>query len=90
MQERRMMGIIQTFTKQHPKAKLGTILRTMQGMITNKAMTHRKEQVSIGTGQMRKHIDNLNTTLTLECSKGNYNAKIRKQKSLLRSHQQPI
>jgi hypothetical protein len=34
-------------------------------------------------------IDNLNTTQTLECSKGKYNAKIRKQKSLLRSHQQP-
>jgi hypothetical protein len=33
--------------------------------------------------------DNLNTTQTLECSKGKYNAKIRKQKSLLRSHQQP-
>jgi hypothetical protein len=33
--------------------------------------------------------DNLNTTQTPECSKGKYNAKIRKQKSLLRSHQQP-
>jgi hypothetical protein len=31
--------------------------------------------------------DNLNTTQTLECSKGKYNAK---QKSLLRSHQQPM
>jgi hypothetical protein len=34
--------------------------------------------------------DNLNTTQTPECSKGKYNAKIRKQKSLLRSHQQPM
>jgi hypothetical protein len=34
--------------------------------------------------------DNLNTTKTPECSKGKYNAKIRKQKSLLRSHQQPV
>jgi hypothetical protein len=33
--------------------------------------------------------DNLYTTQTPECSKGRYNAKIRKQKSLLRSHQQP-
>jgi hypothetical protein len=33
--------------------------------------------------------DNLNTTQTPECSKGKYNVKIRKQKSLLRSHQQP-
>jgi hypothetical protein len=33
--------------------------------------------------------DNLYTTQTPECSKGKYNAKIRKQKSLLRSHQQP-
>jgi hypothetical protein len=35
-------------------------------------------------------VDNLNTTQTLECSKGKYNVKIRKQKSLLRSHQQPM
>jgi hypothetical protein len=34
--------------------------------------------------------DNLYTTQTPECSKGKYNAKIRKQKSLLRSHQQPM
>jgi hypothetical protein len=34
--------------------------------------------------------DNLNTTQTPECSKGKYNVKIRKQKSLLRSHQQPM
>jgi hypothetical protein len=34
--------------------------------------------------------DNLYTTQTPECSKGRYNAKIRKQKSLLRSHQQPM
>jgi hypothetical protein len=34
--------------------------------------------------------DNLYTTQTLECSKGKYNVKIRKQKSLLRSHQQPM
>jgi hypothetical protein len=33
--------------------------------------------------------DNLNTTQTPECSKGKYNAKIIKRKSLLRSHQQP-
>jgi hypothetical protein len=38
----------------------------------------------------KHHSDNLNTTQTLECSKGKYNAKIRKQKSLLRSHQQPM
>jgi hypothetical protein len=34
--------------------------------------------------------DNLYTTQTLECSKGKYNVKIRKQKFLLRSHQQPM
>jgi hypothetical protein len=34
-------------------------------------------------------VDNLYTTQTPDCSKGRYNAKIRKQKSLLRSHQQP-
>jgi hypothetical protein len=37
----------------------------------------------------KKYTDNLYTTQTPECSKGKYNAKIRKQKSLLRSHQQP-
>jgi hypothetical protein len=50
------MGIIQTFTKQHPKTTLGTTLRTMQGMITNEATTCCKEQVSVGTSQMRESI----------------------------------
>jgi hypothetical protein len=35
------------------------------------------------------HADNLNTTQTPEYTKEKYNAKIIKQKSLLRSHQQP-
>jgi hypothetical protein len=33
--------------------------------------------------------DNLNTTQTLECTKEEYNAKIKVKGSLLRSHQQP-
>jgi hypothetical protein len=37
----------------------------------------------------KENIDNLYTTQTPEFSKGKYNTKIRKQKSLLRSHQQP-
>jgi hypothetical protein len=44
---------------------------------------NQKEQTKLGP------TDNLNTTQTPECSKGKYNVKIRKQKSLLRSHQQP-
>jgi hypothetical protein len=35
-------------------------------------------------------VDDLNTTQTPECSKGKYNAKIIKRKSLRRSHQQPM
>jgi hypothetical protein len=34
--------------------------------------------------------DNLNTTQTPECSKGMYNAKIIKQKSLLRCHESDV
>jgi hypothetical protein len=45
------MGIIQTFTKQGPKAMLGTTFRTMQGMVTNETATCCKEQISIGTSQ---------------------------------------
>jgi hypothetical protein len=41
-------------------------------------------------GRLIGDTDNLNTTQTPECSKGKYNTKIRKQKSLLRSHQQPM
>jgi hypothetical protein len=48
------MGIIQTFTKQHPQATLGTALRTVQGVITNEAVTCCKEQVGVRTSQMRK------------------------------------
>jgi hypothetical protein len=50
------MRIIQMFTKQHPKTTLGTILRTVQGMITNEATARCKEQVSVRTSQARKRI----------------------------------
>jgi hypothetical protein len=39
--------------------------------------------------EVARSADNLNTTQTLECTKDKYNVKIRKRKSLLRSHQQP-
>jgi hypothetical protein len=101
MRERCTMGIIQMFTKQHPKTMLGTTLRMMQGMITDEQRLVAKNKSALGLDKREsaskviqltatKTNDNLYTTQTPEYSKGKYNVKIRKQKSLLRSHQQSM
>jgi hypothetical protein len=43
------MRVVETFTKQHPKATLGTALSAMQSMVTYKAATSGKEQIRVGT-----------------------------------------
>jgi hypothetical protein len=53
-------------------------------------MVQRLEEAKVALTKAKdKYADNLHTTQTPECSKGKYNAKIKKQKSLPRSHQQP-
>jgi hypothetical protein len=45
----RTMRVVEMFTKQHPKATLGTALRTMQGVVTYKTTISGKEQIRVGT-----------------------------------------
>jgi hypothetical protein len=45
----RTMRVIETFTKQHPKATLGTALSAMHSMVTYKTMISGKEQIRVGT-----------------------------------------
>jgi hypothetical protein len=47
----RTMRIVETFTKQHPEATLGAVLRTMHGVATYKTTISGKEQIRVGTSQ---------------------------------------
>jgi hypothetical protein len=47
--KRHTMQIIEMFTKQHPKATLGTALRTMHGVVTYKTTICGKEQIRVET-----------------------------------------
>jgi hypothetical protein len=45
----RTMRVIETFTKQHLKATLGTALHTMHGVVTYKTTISGKEQIGVRT-----------------------------------------
>jgi hypothetical protein len=45
------MRIVQTLANEHPITTLGTALRTMQGVMTDKAAVGREEKISVGTSQ---------------------------------------
>jgi hypothetical protein len=51
------MRVVETLTKQHPETSLRTNFGTMQSMETYEATIRCKEEIGIGTSQMREGIE---------------------------------